>query len=351
MYKKLFTKLSILSIMIALALLATSFGGYSQTSGYGQTLKTIKDRGTLNCGVNASNPGYSFLNEDGTYVGFEVDLCKALAAAVFNDPTNITYRPLTSKERFLALQTGEIDVLVRSATWTLTRDTDLSLNFTHPYFYDGQAFLVRKDSGIKKIEDLEGASIGVLTGSTSEANLADVMASRGIKYKPVLYESSDVLWGAYDSGRLDSLTTDGSSLATRMTTLKNPKEHIILDEIISKEPLASAVRNGDDQWYDIVQWTLYAIFFGAEHGITSANLDEVKANTKNPEIRRFLGLEGDLGNKLGLSNDWAYNIIKKVGNYDEIWNRYFGPGSGMEIPRGLNKNWAEGGLLFAPPFR
>jgi len=345
MYKKLFTKLSILSIMIALALLATSFGGY------GQTLETIKDRGTLSCGVNASNPGFSFLNEDGTYVGFEVDLSKAIATAVFNDPTKIKYRPLTSKERFVALQTGEIDVLVRTATWTLTRDTDLGLNFTHPYIYDGQTFMVRKDSGIKKIEDMEGASIAVLTGSTTEANLADIMASRGIKYKPVLYENLDELVSAYDSGRCDSWTGDRSGLMTRTTTLKNPKEHTLLGENISKEPLAAVVRQGDDQWYDIVQWTLYATFFGAERGITSANVDEVKASTKDPEIRRFLGLEGDLGNKLGLSNDWAYNIIKKVGNYDEIWNRHFGPGSGLTIPSSLNKNWAEGGLLFAPPFR
>jgi len=348
MYKKLFTRLSILSIMVALTLLAISFGSIS---GYGQTLNTIKDRGTLNCGVNASNPGFSFLNEDGTYVGFEVDLGKALATAVFNDPIKIKYTPLTSKARFVALQTGEIDVLVRTATWTLTRDTDLSLNLTHPYIYDGQTFMVRKDSGVKKIEDLDGASIAVLTGSTSETNLADVMASRGIKYKPVLYENLDALISAYDSGRCDSWTGDRSGLMTRMSTLKNPEEHTLLNETISKEPLAVAVRHGDDQWYDIVQWTLYATFFGAEHGITSANVDEVKTNTKDPEIRRFLGLEGDLGMKLGLSNDWAYNIIKKVGNYDEIWDRHFGPGSGLTIPRGLNKNWTEGGLIFAPPFR
>ncbi len=315
------------------------------------TLDTIKKRGYLICGVNASNPGFSYLDSKGNYVGFEADMGRSLAAAIFGDPEKIQFRPLTSKERFSALQSGDIDVLIRTATHTLTRDTDLGLNFTVPYYYDGQTFMVRKDSGIKKISDLEGASICVLTGSTSEANLSDIMASKNLTYKPILFENLDELMAAFEKGRADAWTGDRSGLITRMRNTANPSAYTLLDVTISKEPLAIAVRQGDDQFYDIVSWCLYGLFFGEEHGITSSNIDKIKASTKKPEEQAFLGTRSDLGAKLGLSNDWAYNMIKKTGNYGELFNKHFGPNSGLSIPRGLNKEWTDGGLLYAPPFR
>ena len=315
------------------------------------TLETIKERGYLICGVNASNPGFSYLDSDGNYVGFEADMGRAIAAAVLGDAEKIQFRPLTSKERFTALQSGEIDLLIRTATHTLTRDTDLGLNFTVPYYYDGQTFMVRKDSGIKTIADLEGASICVLTGSTSEGNLSDLMASRNLTYKPVLFENLDELMGAFEKGRADAWTGDRSGLMTRMRNTADPSAYTLLEETISKEPLAIGVRQGDDQWFDIVNWSLYALFFGDEHGITSANIDEVRSSSKKPEELAFLGMRSDLGSKLGLSNDWAFTMIKKTGNYGELFEKHFGPDSGLSIPRAFNKPWSDGGLLYAPPFR
>lgn len=315
------------------------------------TLETIQERGYLVCGVNASNPGFSYLDPDGNYIGFEADLGRAVAAAVLGDEEKIRFRPLTSKERFAALQSGEIDLLIRTATFTLTRDTDLGLNFTAPYYYDGQTFVVRKDSGVTSIRDLEGASICVLTGSTSESNLADYMAAKGISYKPVVYENLDELIAAFEKGRADAWTGDRSGLMTKIQTTADPDAYTILEETISKEPLAIGVRQGDDQWYDIVSWTLYALFFGEEHNITRENIDQIKSSTKNPEERSFLGLQNELGAKLGLSNDWAYQVISRMGNYSEILNRHLGEEAGLDIPRGLNKPWNDGGLLYCPPFR
>ena len=315
------------------------------------TLDIVKGRGYLICGVNASNPGFSYLDSKGKYIGFEADMGRSIAAAVLGDPEKIQFRPLTSKERFTALQTGEIDVLIRTATHTLTRDTDLGLNFTVPYYYDGQTFMVRKDSGIKTIADLEGSSICVLTGSTSEGNLSDLMASRHLNYKPVLFENLDELMNAFEKGRADAWTGDRSGLITRMRKTTDPSAYTLLKETISKEPLAMAVRQGDDQWFDIINWSLYSLFFGEEHNITSKNIDTIKSSTTKPEVQAFLGLRSELGSKLGLSNDWAYNMIKKTGNYGELFNKHFGPDSGLSIPRGLNKEWSDGGLLYAPPFR
>lgn len=326
-------------------------GGATAPSGYGETLKTVKERGNVICGVNGQLPGFSYVNAQGEYEGFDVDFCQALAAAIFGDPAKVEYRPLTAKERFTALQTGEIDVLIRNTTWTLSRDTELGANFVATTFYDGQGIMVPKDSGVTKLEDLNGASICVATGTTTELNLADQMSARGIDYTPVVFETADQVFGAYEEGRCDAVTTDKSGLISRKVTLKNPDAHIILDETLSKEPLGPVVRHGDDQWFDIVQWVVFATFTGEEFGITSQNVDEVKATTQDPNVKKFLGLEGEMGQKLGLDNDWAYNIIKMVGNYAEIYDRNLGPDTPFNLPRGLNASWKDGGLLYAPPIR
>ena len=339
-------------VLIALCMMfATAFEISAQAAKHGATLDAVKKRGYLIAGVNSSNAGWSYLKPDGTYEGFEVEFARAIATAIFNDPAKVQYRPLTSKERFAALQSGEIDVLIRTATHTLTRDTDLSLNFTTPYFYDGQSFLVRKDSGVKKLEDLDGATIAVLTGSTGEITLSDVMAAKGLKYKPLLFESLDELKNAFFSGRADAWTSDKSSLAATAATYPNASDYMTLDMTVSKEPLAMAVRHGDDDWYDLVQWVLNAMIFAEEKDITSVNVSKVKSSTKDPEIQSFLGVKNQLGSLLGVSNDWAYNIIKKVGNYEEIFNKHLGPKTIFNIPRGLSQPWTKGGLMYSPPFK
>jgi general L-amino acid transport system substrate-binding protein len=317
----------------------------------GATLATVKERGYVICGGNAGVPGFGYLDTEGSYSGFDIDFCKAVAAAVFGDAEKYEIRPLSSQERFTALQSGEIDVLIRNTTWTLSRDTDLGANFTATTFYDGQGFIVRKADGITTLEDLEGGTVCVQTGTTTEANLADVMAARGINYEPVVYEDVETGWTTYEEGRCDAYTTDKSGLVSRRTLLANPDDHMILDETISKEPLGPVVRHGDDQWFDIVQWTVFATFFAEEHGITSENVDQVMAETINPREKSFFGTEGELGSFLGLDSDWAYNIIAQVGNYEEIYNRNLGPDTLTYIPRGLNSLYTNGGLLYAPAWR
>ncbi len=314
------------------------------------TLAAVKARGKIICGVNQAVPGFGFLQSDGSFAGFDIDFCKALSAAIFGNTDSVEYRPLNAKQRFTALQAGEIDVLIRNTTWTLTRDTELGANFAPTTFYDGQGIMVRKDSGIKTLEDLEGASICVSSGTTTELNLADQMASRGIKYNPVVFETADETTGAYLNGRCDAYTTDKSGLVARQSMFPNPEEHMILDETLSKEPLGPVVRHGDDQWFDIVKWMVFATFQAEESGVTSQNVDEMK-NAEDPNIRKLLGVEGDMGTKLGLSNDWAYNIIKQVGNYAEIYDRNLGPNTVFNLPRGMNASWKDGGLLYSPPFR
>ena len=368
MTRKLWLLLAVLAL-VALALAACGGGGQAEeatqapaqeaateeaagpTSGYGSTLATVKERGYLICGVNAKVPGFGFLNQDGEYEGFDIDFCRAVAAAIFGDPNKVEFRPLNAKERFTALQTGEIDVLIRNTTWTLTRDTEVGGNFTHTTFYDGQGFIVRKDSGIKTLKDLDGAAICVQTGTTTEGNLRDVLDANGIKADVVVFEDVESGWAAYEEGRCDAYTTDKSGLVARRTMLKNPDEHMIMDVTVSKEPLGPMVRHGDDQWFDIIQWVVFATFYAEEAGVTSANVDQVRETATNPRVRSLLGLEGDLGKKLGLDNDWAYNIIKHVGDYEEIYNRNLGPDTPTYIPRGLNSLYTEGGLLYAPPFR
>jgi len=320
-------------------------------AGFGATLETVKARGNLICGVNSQVPGFGFVDADGNFSGFDVDYCRALAAAIFGDASKVEFRPVTASERFTALQSGEIDVLSRNTTWTLSRDTELTGNFVHTTFYDGQGMMVPVASGFTTLQDLDGGTICVQTGTTTELNLADVMSALGISYTPAVFEDADSTFGAYSEGRCDAVTTDKSGLVSRRSALADPAAHVILDVTMSKEPLGPMVRHGDDQWFDIAQWTVFTMFSAEEYGISSANVDEVKSSSENPEVRRLLGVEGDMGLKLGLTNDFSYNIIKQVGNYEEVYDRNLGPDTPTYIPRGLNSLYTDGGLLYAPPFR
>lgn len=320
-------------------------------SGYGETLKNIQSRGQLVCGANSQVPGFGFVDSSGAYSGFDVDYCKALAAAIFGDPSKVEYRPLTAAERFTALQSGEIDILSRNTTWTLSRDAELNGNFVATTFYDGQGMMVPVDTGFTTLEDLEGGTVCVQTGTTTELNLADVMAALGVSYTPAVFDDADGTFSAYSEGRCDAVTSDKSQLISRRSALSAPDNHVIMDITMSKEPLGPVVRHGDDQWFDIAKWAVFALFEGEEYGIDSSNVDQVRSSSEDPEIRRFLGVEGEMGAKLGLSNDWAYNIIKMVGNYAEIYDRNLGPDTPTYIPRGLNSQYTDGGLLYAPPFK
>jgi general L-amino acid transport system substrate-binding protein len=320
-------------------------------AGFGVTLETVTARGNLICGVNSQVPGFGYVDANGEFAGIDVDYCRAVAAAIFGDPAKVEFRPVTASERFTALQSGEIDLLSRNTTWSLARDTELGGNFVHTTFYDGQGMMVPADSGITTLEGLDGGTICVQTGTTTELNLADVMASLGISYTPAVFEDADSTFAAYSEGRCDAVTTDKSGLVSRRAILADPSAHTILDVTMSKEPLGPMVRHGDDQWFDIAQWTVFAMIAGEEFDVTTANVDDVKANATAPEVRRLLGVEGDMGLKLGLSNDWAYNIIKLVGNYEEVYNRNLGPDTPTYIPRGLNSLYTDGGVLYAPPVR
>jgi len=320
-------------------------------AGHGVTLSAVVDRGTLICGVNSQVPGFGYVDANGDFSGFDVDFCRAMAAAIFGDPDLVQYRPVTTTDRFTALQSGEIDVLSRNTTWSLVRDTELAGNFVHTTFYDGQGMMVPTALGATTLQDLEGATVCVQTGTTTELNLADVMASEGVSYTPAVFEDADATFAAYQEGRCDAVTTDKSGLIARKTILADPAAHMIMDVTMSKEPLGPMVRHGDDQWFDITQWTVFVLIAGEEFGITSANVDDMRASATAPEVRRLLGLEGDLGLKLGLSNDWAYNVLAQVGNYAEVYNRNLGPDTPTYIPRGLNSSYLDGGVLYAPPFR
>jgi general L-amino acid transport system substrate-binding protein len=325
----------------------------AQAPGFGETLKAVQDRGNLICGVNGQLPGFSFLDPDGNYSGFDADFCRAVAVAIFGDATKVEFRPLTTQERFTALQTSEIDVLMRNTTWTLSRDSaELGLNFAVTTFYDGQGIMVPVDSGIAALSDLEGGTICVQKGTTTELNLADVMAANGVGYTLAAFDDINATYGAYAEGRCDAVTSDKSQLSSvAKGLLPEPDQHVIMDVTLSKEPLGPAVRQGDDQWFDIVKWVIYATIAGEEYGVDSTNVDDMLANSTNPEVRRLLGAEGELGAKLGLGNDWAYNVIKLVGNYAEIYNRSLGEGTPTFIPRGLNSQYRDGGSLYSPPFR
>ncbi len=330
---------------------AAAGGGQAQPATGGR-IQTIISRGKLICGVNASAlPGFASVDSTGTYKGFDIDYCKAIAAALFNDPSKVEYRPLSAADRFTALQTGEIDVLNRNSTFTLQRDGALGLEWMPTTFYDGQGMMVRKSSNIKTLEDLNGATICVQTGTTTELNLADNFRARGLKFTPLVFQTNDEVVAAYEADQCNGFTTDKSGLVSSQTLLKNPAEHQILDVTMSKEPLGPAVAQGDQQWGDAVRWIVFATFQAEEFGITSANLGEFTSSTV-PDIQRFLGLgDNKLGAGVGLSNDFVQRVIKAVGNYEEIYNRNLGPSTPFNLPRGLNTLYTKGGLLYSPPFR
>ncbi|MBB3608016.1 amino acid ABC transporter substrate-binding protein [Rhizobium sp. BK602] len=336
-----------LSVFLGAAALAYTTSGASAS-----TLSDVKAKGFVQCGVNSALLGFSQPDASGNWSGFDVDLCKAVAAAVFGDVTKVKYTPLSAKDRFTALQSGEIDLLSRNTTWTISRDTALGLNFRPVTYYDGQGFMVRKELNVKSALELSGAAVCVQSGTTTELNLADYFKTNNLQYNPVVFDKLEEVNAAYDSGRCDVYTTDQSGLYALRLTLKNPDDNVVLPEIISKEPLGPAVRQGDDQWFDIVSWTAYAMVNAEEFGITQKNVDEMK-NSANPDIKRFLGAEqgSTLGTDLGLTNDWAYNIIKGVGNYGEVFDRNIGAGSPLKIARGLNALWNKGGIQYAPPVR
>lgn len=314
------------------------------------TLDDVKEKGFVQCGVSQGLPGFSNPDDQGNWTGLDVDLCRAVATAVFGDPEKVKFTPLSAKERFTALQSGEVDVLSRNTTWTFTRDNALGLDFTGVNYYDGQGFMVPKKLGVKSALELSGAAVCTNTGTTTELNVADYFRTHQMDYKVVAFEKADEVVAAYDSGRCDVYTTDQSGLAAQRIKLKDPDAHMILPEVISKEPLGPVVRQGDDQWGDIVRWTLNAMVVAEELGVTSKNVDDMKTSS-NPEIKRLLGTEGDFGQQLGLEDDFAYNIVKNVGNYGESFARNVGPETPLELPRGVNQLWTKGGILYAPPFR
>ena len=336
--------------IVASFLAATALAMVATAAAAATTLESVKQKGVLTCGSNPSLPGFGAPDDKGNWTGLDVELCRAIAAAVLGDSTKVKFVPLSAKDRFTALQSGEIDVLARNGTWTLSRDTVLGLNWTGANYYDGQAFMVRKKLNVASALELNGASICVQQGTTTELNLADYFRANNLKYEGVVFATADETIKAYDSGRCDSFTDDSSGLYSVRTKLVNPDEHIVLPEVISKEPLSPAVRNGDDQWFDIVKWVHFAMLDAEEAGVTSRNVDEM-LKSPNPEIKRLLGTEGKFGEGLGLSNDWAYKIIKQVGNYGESFDRNLGEGSKLKIKRGLNQLWTKGGLQYGVPVR
>lgn len=318
------------------------------------TLDDVKAKGFVQCGVNTGLAGFAAPNDQGEWTGFDVDLCKAVAAAVFGDATKVNFTPTNATERFTALQSGEIDLLARNTTWTLSRDTKLGFNFAGVNYYDGQGFMINsaKLPGVNSALQLSGAAVCVQSGTTTELNLADYFRANNMEFNPVVFQALEEVNAAYESGRCDVYTTDQSGLYSIRLTLAAPDDHVVLPEIISKEPLGPAVRQGDDQWLDIVTWTLNSMIIAEELGITQANLEEMKGSD-NPEIARVLGMEegSTLGTDLGLTNDFTANIISEVGNYGEVFERNIGAGSPLKIARGLNALWTKGGILYAPPIR
>jgi len=333
-----------IALLIALAALVCAQGAVAQT------LKTVKDRGMLNCGANGTLAGFGLPDAQGKWTGLDVDFCRAVAAAVLGDPNKVKFVPLSAKDRLTALQSGEVDVLVRNTTWTSSRDTSLGLNFVGVNYYDGQGFMVRTALKVNSALELNGASVCVQQGTTTELNLADFFRAHNIQLKSVTFATANEAIKAYDAGRCDAYTTDASGLYAERLRLTNANDHIILPEIISKEPLGPAVRHGDDQWFDVVKWTLFAMINAEELGVTSKNVDEMLKST-NPDVKRLLGTEGNYGEQLGLSKDWAVHIVKAVGNYGESFERNVGTGSPLKIDRGLNNLWSKGGIQYAPPVR
>jgi general L-amino acid transport system substrate-binding protein len=331
------------------SMLALAFVVFAQNAS-AQTLKAVTDRGILNCGTNGTLAGFGLPDAQGKWTGLDVDVCRAIAAAIFNDADKVKFVPLSAKDRFTALQSGEIDVLVRNTTWTSSRDSSLGLSFTGVDYYDGQGFMVRNALKVNSALELNGASVCVQQGTTTELNLADYFHAHNMQLKSVTFATANEAVKAYDAGRCDAYTTDASGLYAERLRLTNANDHIILPEIISKEPLGPVVRQGDDKWFTVVKWVLFAMINAEELNITSKNVDEMMKST-NPDVKRFVGTEGNYGEQLGLSKDWAVRIIKAVGNYGEAFERNVGQGSPLKIERGLNKLWNKGGIQYAPPVR
>lgn len=325
--------------------------GLSAGAASADTLSDVKARGVLNCGVNTGLVGFAAPDANGNWSGFDVALCKAVAGAIFGDSTKVKYVPTTGQTRFTALASGEVDLLVRNTTWTFSRDTDLKMDFPAVNYYDGQGFMVKKDSGVTSAKELNGASVCIQTGTTTELNLADYFKANGMTYQPIAIDSNAEGEQQFLAGACDAYTTDASGLAATRAAFPNPQDYIILPEIISKEPLGPAVRHGDNNWGDIVRWTFDALVAAEEYGVTKANVDELAKGTENPEINRMLGKEGDLGKMIGLDANWAVNAIKAGGNYGEIFEANIGEKTPIALARGLNAQWTQGGLMYAPPFR
>ena len=328
---------------ISVGLIAALAVGLSCQAGFAQTLKTVKDRGVLSCGVSQGLPGFSSPDDKGNWTGLDVDVCRAIAAAVLNDPAKVKFVPLSAKDRFTALQSGEIDVLSRNTTWTVSRDTSLGVNFTGVTYYDGQGFLVKKALKVNSALELNSASICVQTGTTNEQNVADYFKGNNMKYEVIAFGTADETVKAYESGRCDVFTSDISHLYAERLKLANPADHAVLPEVISKEPLGPLVRHGDDQWFDIVKWTLFAMINAEELGVTQKNVDEMAKSTK-PELKRVFGTDGNLGEQLGLTKDWVSRIVRAVGNYGESFYRNFGAGSKLGIALGHNQLLNKGGI-------
>ena len=338
-------RITILSVICSLAMVPSAFAG---------TLDTVKDQGFFNCGVSQGVPGFSNPDSNGNWSGIDVDVCRAVSAAIFGNPDKVKYVPLTAKERFTALQSGEIDVLSRNTTWTLSRDAQIGLEFAGVNFYDGQGFMVRKDSGITSAMELGGASVCTNLGTTTELNMADFFRANGMDYEPVVFEKADEVVAAYDAGRCDVHTTDKSGLAAQRTKTAQPDDHMVLPETISKEPLGPVTREGDEPWSDIVFWVLQALITADELGISGGDVKNIVGDTsQTPEVKRILGVEGETGAHLGLPKDWAYWAIFEVGNYGEMYERHVGMNTPLQLARdgSPNAGWKNGGLLYAPPIR
>ncbi|MBO6826630.1 MAG: amino acid ABC transporter substrate-binding protein [Sneathiella sp.] len=332
--------------MIAIAAAATFMAGTASAA----TLDDVKAKGFIQCGITTGLAGFAAPNDKGVWEGFDVDFCRAMSAAIFGDANKLKYTPTTAKERFTALQSGEIDVLARNTTWTLSRDVNLGFEFVGVNYYDGQGFMVKKSLGVSSAKELDGARVCLQSGTTTELNLADYFAAQGMKFDSVLFDTADEVREAYLKDTCDVYTTDQSGLYAQRSVVPDPDNHVVLPEVISKEPLGPLVRHGDNAWGDIARWTLNALIIAEELGVTSANVDEMKGS-KNPEIQRLLGESGDLGEQLGLDAAWAYNAIKMVGNYGEIFETHLGQETPLKISRGLNQLWSKGGILYAPPAR
>ena len=335
---------------IALVALAAASLGFGATGAMADTLDDVKAKGYLQCGVTGGVAGFSQPDENDNWSGLEVDFCRAVAAAIFNDPAAVRYTPLTSLERFAALSSGEIDILSRTTTWTMSRDTDLGIKFVGTMFYDGQGFMVREGDGITSALELSGAAVCIESGTTTELNAADYFTANNLEFNTVVFVDQDEVFQAYLDGRCDVYTTDSSALAAERTKAPNPAEHIILPEIISKEPLGPVVRQGDDRWFNINRWTYFALLEAEELGVSSTNVDEM-LGSDDPAIKRLLGVEGDFGTPIGLTKDWAYQIIKTVGNYSEIFERNVGPDTAIGLERGINALWRDGGIQYSAPIR